>query len=656
MVVAARKFMLIIAVLCPVFLFYFAGTNAGIGLFESLEPASFFGKFFVMLAVLAGFLSLLLFCILLGSKVLKVFGWGEASNDMTLSSGVGFALTTGLVAIGGHLGVLSQRAALGVFFLVFLLSMKDRTSILRYISTLWDTMSDLFKKHPVVFGLLFIFLFFKWTNALVPLFHGDPLYYHLPSAWLWAKKGAFYYVDWLPWTLQGGISEYFYTYIALLTGNRFFMMILCQLAHVTFGYLLSSVIVYQISIRFMPPLFGLLAALCFATFPNETMMMVRAKNDGFVLFFSLLSIREALVYWDNASWKRLPLIYGAAWYAVSIKWSAAFFVIPFFTVFGLMSLIKFRHQWVRLASHHISWAFITMTCVFPIVYRNYIFTGNPFFPTFNTIFHSPYMNSYLEEIIKFYIFVSGTWTEIVWTQSKRFIFAKIPFVFALCLPFLRDARNFEVLFLWSVTIASFILVLMVTGQGHYTRFAFFLYALLSIGSMIFCWIVWKANIRKKVHGERSLRVYSAGVVLLIIANSTMEVPAVAFFKRVAPFVTSSETYASYFAKGKDSYLIHQWMNAHLDSSAKVLSFFDNECFFLDVPLSVRENQLEASEIFASETYEEATLKMKKFGFTHIQIPEVSAHVFPLLTENPRFGKDFQLMRDINRYRLYKTPF
>lgn len=640
--------------LIAVFLIVLCKSEQGLSLFESLNPISIPEKLFVFTSVIVLLFLIVSYCLILGKLILRNIGLFR--DDHVLAIAVGFTATTLLIAFLGSVGWINENLSLVIFCGVLALHVIFPDDLLKALKDLREQWKE-WGAHKVIFTILATFLFFKWAQGWLPLTHGDPTYYHLPSAWLWAEKGSIYFIDWLPWSLQGGIGEYFYTFLASLTQNRFLMMLECQMFHYFFGYVLSSVLVYKIARSLMSQKYALLAVLAFVTFPNEALMMVRAKNDGFVLFFCLLSVFEGMRYWQDSAWKRLPLIYGASWYAVSLKWSALFFVIPFFVVFGIMTLLKLKQDrqnaLIKTSFHHIAWALAGFTLALPILLRNYIFTENPMFPTFNSIFKSPFINSYLEGVIGHYSYVPGTWFEIIYSNFNRFLFAKISYVFFVLIPFVKLNQKRSATYLFMLGLSGIGILMLVTGQGYYARFAFFLYALFAIGSMAVL-DRFETKLKDLTSVPRFLKAsYIYVVFALIIFNSTIEVPVNSFFSRTIKYLASSQTYASYYAEVKDSYLMHRWINEHLPKNAKIFSFIDNECFFLDRPLSVQENHLGASEVGQVATYEEAVLKFSKLGFTHVQIPKYAEKTFPLLSENPAFEKDFVLIHEENNYRLFQ---
>jgi hypothetical protein len=496
---------------------------------------------------------------------------------------------------------------------------------------------------------------------MTPQVHGDPLYYHLPSAWnlLREQKIAFY--PWNPWYLQAGMGELFYGEIGLLSyglvpflslpfklsyqladqlPNRMAMMILCQLIHGFFSYPAAALLIFK-SARLLgigTP-WALVATLGAVTIPEGADALIAAKNDGFVWYFALTSLYLSLLWMPKASesstnmpgnFKKLSLLAGIAAFSFSIKFTAAFYLLPW--IFGLLiwgflqpaRLFSPQYTCTNLFMALGSLSFATAVAS-PILIRNGLMTGNPFFPALSHFFPSIYINNTMVQMIQSFTKTPGTFWEVLRDQGNRFFLAKPLYTCAVlgCLGiFLAPAtppspERRRLKFLGFLTITSFILLVMITGRGMYSRFSFFLYGLLSLTGASFLEKLYNLTIcRQNQLVKASFALFVGGAAII---NGRIELPGLHLIKAHRTFMTSHQTWGQEFAQRKLSYQMHLWINQH-PISGPILSLGDNENFFLDPPLAIPDNHVGAAKAASHQTIREISLEMSKQGFNYLLVP------------------------------------
>ena len=211
---------------------------------------------------------------------------GGAWTKIPLYLGIGFAVTSWTGLILGSIGLLSVEAVSFVFVLLSLILRKHFNLPIKALKDLLTPFKNLTHGHPWLFYFALAYLLVRGFQTTLPQSHGDPLYYHLASAWQYQTHHALLFIPWAPWFLQGGLAELVYSMIGLWSGDRMLMMILAQGLHYFFAYPASFLVVMLLcrELRLSRPL-SLIIGICALSFVGGQDALICAKNDGFVLFF-----------------------------------------------------------------------------------------------------------------------------------------------------------------------------------------------------------------------------------------------------------------------------------------------------------------------------------------------------------------------------------
>lgn len=553
----------------------------------------------------------------------KDFSGHDIRLEWIVALVVGFFVHGVLTFLAAHMGLLNIYVICSLWLSGVACAFINRDMM----NIIWPKQWRFNRRETVLLGLCVSFLVAKWLTTLLPLGHGDPLYYHLPSAWLWASAHKAYFVETIPWILQGGLAEYVYAQFAVITQERFATMLLAQMTHCFVGLIVSAALVYMIIRRWVSRDWAFVAVLGFVTFGEETMMLVRAKNDGYVLACCMASLAFICRYRQDAS--RRSLVWGVvtATMGLGFKHTALFYIVP------LAPLLFFM-----MAKEHMLWgmgaAFSTLLFAALPMLRNYWYTGNPLFPAFSEHFPNQYMNLWLTDEVNGFSYVSGSWYEQLKAQVSRIWLGSCFY------PLAFFAWRSRLRWLWWLACLATAFLIVMTGQGWYARFHFYLYALLAI----------LATSLAAEWAER--RVWILWLCLgLIFAKAQFEVPFTQFFLRTVPYVMNGESLDAYFSAIKPNHAMVLWMNAHIKTPAKIFSFYDNESYFLNFPLTVPENHRAANDIWQLRTYDEITAGLKREGYTHLLIPPGKEDYFGVLTKDARFQNDFTQLQHLNGYTL-----
>lgn len=616
--------------------------------YDSLDALTFSRKAGMLGFLAVAFVSVLTVLRAAGTLVQRLLRCD--GEDWLNTIAIGF-VTIGILTIGlGAVDLLTTPVLLTLHCALFFYGLWSWERGLSAIKGFLLECRRLGNEHPFLLGLTTLIVVCLGIITFVPQNHGDPLYYHLPQGWWWLKMGGTGMLDWMPWFMQGGMGEYIYTWIGGLTHERFSMMILSQMLHVFFGLGIGCLAIFDITRRFTGRGFALLAALCYLTFDQELFMMVRAKNDGFVATYCLLALRQWVIAGRYVSGRHLTLIYFFTFAALACKLTALFFLLPFFAVFLLTNLGRDGAK-LPILVKHLQFAALPALVVVPIPLRNYLYSGNPFFPAYHHWFPGSFMNDFLAQEIARYGFVSGSWLDILRSQFRRLLLAK--YLFPAFFLAWWDGRFFS-RGLVALVILAYALICVVTGQGLYGRFTFFMYGILAITSLIgLSWLerIWLER-RYSIWKRHGIVVLST---LIVLANSQIEVMVGQAWGKTVAFVMSNQSYGTFFMEKKDNYPMHRWMNEHLQK-AYIFSFGDNESFLLNHPLSVPHNHRGASEVYLAKTYEAILAELKSQGFTHILFEDTGVfdrNFMPILTGDERFSRDFAEIHAVNGFRLWQ---
>ena len=249
-----------------------------------------------------------------------------------------------------------------------------------------------------VIALFAFVLGLRTLAAFLPQGHGDPLLYHLAGPALWAEAGRVHLNSDLPNVMLSASWEYLYLWPQIFfrpagLNGQIAAQIFSQWIHLFWGWLGLAVLVARIARRFtlsegrkfLFPFAGIFVA-------SLQWTAGVAKNDSGVAFWSLgawLLLSAAL---ESGAASAATLV-GAgllAGLAITGKISAVIFLAPFLSVAVLWHLWRAPMTVLRKA---IICGVTLLLTLLPIYVRNWIETGNPFFPMFATYFPSPWVSA-----------------------------------------------------------------------------------------------------------------------------------------------------------------------------------------------------------------------------------------------------------------------
>lgn len=266
-----------------------------------------------------------------------------------------------------------------LFFPPFLRSLQpDLIKLVQRWRPIWrDENTDL-RFYALMVGLLAICAIGPYLWSLAPTFRFDALTYHLavPVAYLrdhgMVDLGSFN-------SYWAHYAEMLYTFAMLLLGQP-----LPGLLHLTAG-MLTTAWSFALGRRLAGVRVGILASLLFLSLPMVSYETGTVYIDLFVSLFVMAMVAAGVFWWQQGEngWLMVAGVFGGV--ALGIKLTAA----PLVLVFGLFILgaLIFRHrQFVPIASGFLHLAVPAVLIAAPWFVRDWLWTGNPVYPFFNSLF------------------------------------------------------------------------------------------------------------------------------------------------------------------------------------------------------------------------------------------------------------------------------
>jgi len=266
-------------------------------------------------------------------------------------------------------GVLNFLALISLTILIIFLWKKK---IWLWFEEFWE---DIKKDRLCLFltGLWILQILVNLVGALGPELGFDALWYHLTLPKIYLQESRIFFI-------RGGL--FYYSAIPKLTEMLYLLSlnfsrfgILSKLIHFSFG-ILSSIVLYNLSKRYLKERFSLLVVLFFYTSLIVGWESISAYVDLSRTFFELLALDEFLIWWRVR--QKESLINSAVCLGLAISTKLiAFATLPVFLI-----LIFLKSKKIPF-----SFLFFIFSLLIPLPWLvfSYLYTGNPVFPIFSHI-------------------------------------------------------------------------------------------------------------------------------------------------------------------------------------------------------------------------------------------------------------------------------
>jgi len=313
---------------------------------------------------------------------IKIKKFNESINYI-ISIALGFGLIGHLILILGMCQLLYKTTVLVVILIgwsitlykVFIYSRKyHRLFIINrfHLNFAWF---ELLMIIIILLNLIFPIL----TDALTPPIWWDELAYHLAVPKLYIQNHSIYYIPFIPYSNWPMESEML-SLIGLILSSE-------ALPHLIewFAFLLTCFLIYYISKKYFSANVGLLAATLYSLTPVVITLAGTAYVEPILTLFTVLSVCGFLEWLEtnHSGFLKLSAIFAGL--VASTKLNGALIPLILGLVGALNLLIRQKNKKNGL-NFLIEYGSISFLIVMPWYLKNWIFTGNPFWPFLLNIF------------------------------------------------------------------------------------------------------------------------------------------------------------------------------------------------------------------------------------------------------------------------------
>jgi hypothetical protein len=323
-----------------------------------------------LVIVLAMFLIMAAF----GNRILDIAGLAgdrpqtlTALDDLLFSSGAGFAALQLFLGILSLVHGLTFRSVVALLVLMTLAGGQGWKSVFRLGTESWTKLSGVFESRAAkVLGVGI--LFFAGLEALIstsPLTGSDAMHYHFTAPLLQIGRPE-QPILWLTHAFLTGLAHELIGMGLVLGGDKLALLL------IFFGGFLTAVALLQLARKIMPVEWALSSVLTFLMAPMVFWQISTAGSPDIWMGFYVLLAALAMEHVSESSgrrWLVLASVYAGA--GAGIKYTG--WIVPALIV--LIALWSTKSLlWAALCS-----ATALAMGALPLL-RNYIWTGDPFFP------------------------------------------------------------------------------------------------------------------------------------------------------------------------------------------------------------------------------------------------------------------------------------
>ncbi len=622
--------------------------------------------------VLACFI--VVFGVLAGRRILGIIGirknghrgsdsrW-DAVQDVLLSLGIGWGLLIYLVFILGVFGALYNAVILGIMAIVVLACLGEIPTLFGSLKVIISSDKSGERAIAVLLGMAFliIILFFLLIIALAPTITHDAMVYHLNVPRIYATEHR---IAEVPYNLfSNTVLNMGMLYTAALLFDDF---VLANLIHFVFG-IGTLAFLYAFARRTFGHATAALAVLIFFFNPSVLNEMPIAYTDMAMVFYFLLSL-SCMWKWKTENDKRwfLLLCVFAGIFA-GVKYTSLHGLIAISAMVVMRGLFSAERRAKKAIGTLAVFGGIVILLVSPYLLKNYLMTGNPFYPLMYDIFGGRWLVPRQVERMLAYVSSHGMghdWRSLLALPWNITIHGNpgyasfdtiITPLWLILLPPFFFIRGKSDLVKWVAVICG-IYFLSWAVSTHITRYLMPIFPLLSV---LCAYTI--VTLRKKA-GELSgplLRFFDAscivlcGVVWLLFSYSyPLRVPS-----EFGSIVWGTQTAGEFQAKRIPNYSVFTFINENLPPDARLVFFWDNRGFFCERS-QIGDSVFEAPSMIelVHEAGSAPTFykNLERMGITHVLFNRLFLARFPVHTisreDEAKLAADFMILNEfLSRY-------
>jgi len=502
------------------------------------------------------------------------------------------------------------------------------------ISMKANTKTCLWISSCLLFGLLIIAV---GILAWVPPVSRDALVHHLAVPKLWLQHGGMVEIPELVFSYYPMNVDLLYA-IPLYWGND----IAPKFIHFTFG-LATSGLIFMYLKRRLNRIYASLGAITFLSTPIIVKLCISAYVDLGLVFFASAGLMCVLRWHENTA-RPTYLILASLCCGLALGTKYNGLIVLLFMTF-LVVFVSTRSNSKRNTSHTAAiWSGLIFCLLAILIYspwgiRNYIWTGNPLYPLFNTWFNpaATQDSQTLLPLVFRKLSYHETWWQIVLVplriffqgqdDSPQFFDGQLnPALLILPVVFLVSSawgpsstkRQFET-GVWAF-FASFV-ILIVFFQSHmrirYIAPAIPGLVILSIFGLEYLLALFARWL--PANNTVLLKILTPMIVVLMLSVNTVYV--LNQFRIVRPFDYQSGhmTRDQYIEKFRPEYAVIQHANQYLSGDASILSLFIGKRGYYSNRKMRFDQEMFASAIHGSNSQDDLRRKFVEHGLTHLLV-------------------------------------
>lgn len=518
-------------------------------------------------------LGLILAMIGIGWCAARWFGpFPSRIDEILLSLAFGTGVTSAFVFALGCLGIASPTLY-GAWIAIGLIAVSI-TMVRRWIplsiSIDWTKRSSSLALFVIVLCLILLV-----PTLSTPPVSTDALEYHLLIAKIHLETQEIRHIPFLVESNYPCLASYVYMLALPLVGDT-----ACKGIHFWYGIALL-VAIGRLTSTSRPGANPLLSSAFFISMPVAMLMIGWAWNDAIFVFFLVLALNSICSYSTDNTFQGAQrkmamagVLFGlAAW----TKYTIVMYVIAFAALF-LIGLLRWRWRLRDLVVFAVPVAVISQL----VFVKNWLFTGNPFFPFLHRYFPSAYWTDQASE----YFMLALRRLELAeWHWWTYFTFpfelvlrprlvdvhvGVIPLLLAPLLFFRSPGREFSVLRAFvACTVGSWLLI-----QTETRSLLTLLAVLCCLGAIQFEDQLWKR--------ARERRVLTLLVGAAIALNLTIVSVTSFYLTHPLAYFLGREDRSQFLYREAEHYPAFDWLN-HNSTVSTVLLVGPKRPFYLDQP-------------------------------------------------------------------------
>jgi len=553
----------------------------------------------------------------LGNKLLKLskLNFSSIYEEVSYSGGLGFGAFSLIIFFIGLLGLFEKLVIIFIVCSIGIISIKNIYNLsTEFIKNLLNDFRKV--SHLVEYGLIFliaIFLSLNLIGAMAPPNAADALVYHLSIPKLYIKENQL--ID-----IPFNIRSYLPLNIEMLftAGMLIYSDITAKLLNFVIGVLVLFSI-YGFSKRYFNSQIGLIAVAIFLSLPLTTNLITTASTDlGATLFFAL-TLFSFLIYMENrrVNWLLLASVF--AGFTAGTKLQPIFLIISLGGLYLIKILIDTKWRTKKEFILWVSFGVLAILIASPWYIKNIIYTGNPVYPFFYSLFGGSNWSSALSVLQQNAILAKapgydlGTFLNAPWrftVQSANF--GDLGFFFLAFLPIAIIVRKSRWL---SINILGLAII-------YYPLWFYFLFQRhrhwveLAPALSIIVAITLITLLKKDYFTKYSKYLISGIFSLALILGLGI---SIIYNAKFLPVVSGFEDRNSFLTEHGYIYEPYIFVNEQLPETSKILVYnFWDMTYYLDVDYVIGNPLIQGLIDYSKFSSTEQLLqRLKELGITHI---------------------------------------